>query len=420
MGKVEDVPINVHNFFLMKHIQEDGDGGLVVVGTMIQHAFSGSSNNVKDFGLDEIQFGYRFNDETADEDSGFVKHRRTEEHETSMGTLYRHTYQVRAPLEVNVELDYFPFKVVSAKLLVELSTSTTADNKTRLRPNLIVHKTDKPNMFCLQKEQLLSNENATILEQAKDKMDRAENYDFISPFPKISYLYDTNKKYCPKFLVRFLMVEDGMKKFVEIVFPMFLIAGMNTIHVLNPEEQEIVDYIANSATFALSVLVFLPTMVGSSRRQNFYTANNAYIIMIFLALFLSSIPESWLGNNALAVMGMILYWLSFLFPFINGFRYLNYVKSAQNDANQNHFWPDANRNVYKAAKSDAEESFVKISDLIYLDDEDRAEQEYSLRKTSKFHVVEFARAPQMKRKIDREDEEEDEAPPPEHGVASSS
>eukprot|EP00980_Cylindrotheca_fusiformis_P021949 scaffold8800_cov107-Cylindrotheca_fusiformis.AAC.5 len=374
MGKVQDVTIGVHNFFMMKHIVEDGEGSLSLVGTMIQHAFAGTNNELL---LKDIQFGYRFNDETADEDSGFVKHRRTEEHDSTLGTLYRHTYQIRAPLEINVVLDYFPFKVVSAKLLVELSTITTGDNRTRLRPNLLVHKSDKPNMFCIQKEQLLSKEGISILEQAKDKMDRAESYDFISPFPKVSYLYDTNKKYCPKFQVTFLMVEDGM----------------NTVHVLNPEEQDMVDYIANSATFALSVLVFLPSMVGSSRRQNLYTANNMYIMMIFVALFLSSIPESWVDTNVPALCGMGLYWASFLFPFINGFRYLSYVAKAKHTANPRHFWPDANKNVYKAAKSDAEECLVKVQDIVYMDDKARKESEYTLRKTSKFQVLEYAREP---------------------------
>jgi hypothetical protein len=54
------------------------------------------------------------------------------------------------------------------------------------------------------------------------------------------------------------MVEDVMNKFVEIVLPMFLIAGSNMIHVLKPEEQEIVDYLAKSSTFSQSTVVFLP------------------------------------------------------------------------------------------------------------------------------------------------------------------
>jgi hypothetical protein len=388
MTKVEDVSVCVHNFFLMKHVVDDGDG-LVVVGTFIQHAFSGPNDELK---LDDLRFGYRFNDETADEDSGLVKHRRTEKHETNMGTLHRHTFQVRAPLEVSVELDYFPFKVVSAKLLVELSTFTTEDSKTLLRPNLIVHKSDKPNMFCVQKDQLVPSEGS-ILEQAKDKMDKAETFDFISPFPKVSYLYDTNKKYCPKFMLKFLMVEDGMKRFVEIVFPMFLIAGMNTIHVLNPdEEQDVVDYLANSATFALSVLVFLPTMVGSSRRQNLYTANNLYIMFIFLALLLSSIPQGLVvDNNVFALMGLALYWASFLFPLVNGYRYLKFISFAKKDANENHFWPHANKNPYKVSKDDAEDSFIKVEDIVYMDESARTEMEYTLRKVHKFQILEFAR-----------------------------
>jgi hypothetical protein len=40
-------------------------------------------------------------------------------------------------------------------------------------------------------------------------------------------------------------------------------------------------------------------MIGLSRRQNLYTANNLYIMFIFLALALTSLPQSWVGHNVL-------------------------------------------------------------------------------------------------------------------------
>lgn len=400
MGKVEDVRVNVHNFFLMKHIINDGDG-LIAVGTFVQHVFAGTDELTNE----EIEFAYRFNDETADE---FVKHRRTEKHETSLGTMYRHTYQVKAPLEVSVELDWFPFRVVSANLLVELSTCTANGNKTRLRPNLIVHKRSKQNMFCVQKEQFLNKEDSSILEQTKDKMDRVEGFEFITPFPKISYLYDPNKKYCPKFMVKFLMVEDGMKKLVEIVCPMILMAGMITIHVLNPEEQEIVDYLANSATFALSGMVLMPTMIGTARRQQFFTFNNAFMIFIFAGLLLTSVPKSLFGHNGIAITGMVLYWLSFFFPAYNMFRYIQYYRFAETDANHNHFWPDTNYESYNIAQDDAADSFVKIEDIVYTDEASRSEMEYTLRPTPKFQVLEFARLSSKPKKMPIPDIDESE------------
>ncbi|KAL3933141.1 MAG: hypothetical protein SGBAC_010528 [Bacillariaceae sp.] len=398
MVKIEEVQVNVHNFFLIKQIVEE-DGGLTAIGTFIQHCFEDDSirdkikGKMNEDGSDdyEIKFEYRFNDESADEDSGFVQHRRTEKYyDTDMGTLYRHTYQVKAPLEIDVELDFFPFRVVSAKVLVELSTFTTLDNGTRLRPNLILHVLDKTNMFSIQKAQLIETKGSSF-EQAKAKMDKAESYDFISPFPKVSYLYDTKKRYCPKFLVTFLMVEDGMKKFVEIVAPMFLIAGMNTIHVLNPDEGvEVADYIANSATFALSVLVFLPTMVATSRIQKLMTANNLYILLIFIALTLSSIPDTFSGHKGYAVSGMIIYWASFLFPVINSFRYLNYLRKARRKADARHFWSGANKIAFKASKKEIRHEFAKVEEIVYKPDDERLAMEYTLREVNKFRVLEFA------------------------------
>mmetsp|Transcript_5210 Transcript_5210/g.12470 ORF Transcript_5210/g.12470 Transcript_5210/m.12470 type:complete len:420 (+) Transcript_5210:227-1486(+) len=395
--KTEEAQVNVHNFMLIKQIIEE-DGKLLLVGTFIQHCYEDESTREKIKGRMnkegdddyEIKFEYRFNDETADEDSGFVRWRRTEEYDTDMGKLYRHTYQVKAPLEVNVELDYFPFRVVSAKLLVELSSITTEDKGTRLRPNLILHLLDKTNMFSIQKAQLIEAKGSPT-DQAKDKMDKAESYDFISPFPKVSYLYDTKKRYCPKYLVTFNMVEDGMKKFVEIVAPMFLIAGMNTIHVLNPDEEvDVADYIANSATFALSVLVFLPTMVGTSRIQQLWTINNLYTMSIFIALTLSSVPDTWAGHKGYAIAGMITYWASFLFPVINSIRYLIFLRKAKRKANPNHFWQGPNKKLYKASKKDCAHEFAKVEEIVYKPDDERLQMGYTLREVHKFRVLEFA------------------------------
>jgi hypothetical protein len=64
---------------------------------------------------------------------------------------------------------------------------------------------------------------ANIIELAKNKMDRTEKYDFGSPFPRVRYVYEKKKGYCAKYQIDFLMVEDGMKRLVQIVFPMILL-----------------------------------------------------------------------------------------------------------------------------------------------------------------------------------------------------
>jgi len=387
----EEARVKVHHFFLIKHVIQE-DGALIAVGTFIQHCFVDEAikENIKGSETTEIKFGYRFNDLTADKDNGWIRHRRTEKSETDMGTLYRHTYQVKAPLEVTVEKDYFPFRVVSAKLLVELNTFTTPDNETRLRPNIILFLGDKTNMFSIQKDSMSDVKGLTAFQMAKDKMDQADSYDFISPFPKVAYLYDTKKRYCPKFQLTFLMVEDGMKKFVEIVAPMILIACMNTIHVLNSDEQvDTADYIANSATFALSVFFFLPTLFGSSRIHKIWSPTNLYIIFIFVALALSSIPDTWAGHKLYAIAGMIIYWVSFLFPVVNGIRYLHYRQKKKRIANPADFWPGKNKITFKASKNISHE-FAKVGDIVFKPANEREKLGYSLREVHKFQILEFA------------------------------
>ena len=150
--KDDEVKVPVYNLFLMKQIIED-DGKLLMIGTFIQHCYAESDlQPILAERLDDdsqpngLEFAYRFNDETANDD--MIAHRRTEKYEgTDMGTVFRHTYQVKVPLDVNVEFDFFPFRVVSAKVLVELSSITSNDNELRLRPNFILHL--KTRQTCL-------------------------------------------------------------------------------------------------------------------------------------------------------------------------------------------------------------------------------------------------------------------------------
>jgi hypothetical protein len=149
--------IDVLNFILVKHVIEE-DGKLYLIGTMIQNVFQDD--------LDEpaIKFDYRFNDLSAEE--GMVVFRRKEEKKYAMnltpetaeaqneGTLHRYTNQVKLPLEMDVEFDCFPFRILSAKCMIELSTPTTTDFKTRLRPNLMLHQ-DKRNATNIQEVSIL-------------------------------------------------------------------------------------------------------------------------------------------------------------------------------------------------------------------------------------------------------------------------
>jgi hypothetical protein len=420
--EVKKVPAYVHNVFLIKHVMDDKEhsDGLNLVGTFIQNAFRGNSSESGFATIpDPIRFAYRFNDKTADERNGKIELRRSEIHETrDLGKLDRHTFQVNAPLELDVEFDAFPFKVVSANLTIELSSFTTQDKKTIIRPNLMVHKHEKRIMFGIQKDftrpgrnpseklPFFRSKESALIRQAKEKIDKSYVYDFVSPFPNVTYLYDTEKKYCPKYLVTFLLVEDGMKKFIMIVFPMILIAALNHLNVINaknaaenPDTENAVhavDYLNNSATFALAVVVFLPTMIGTSQFHSVFTANNLYIMTIFAGLALSALPVEVVDSTTPALIGTSLFWVSFIWPIVNGFRFLKFISMHQS-SKAKYFMEDAiTKKLSRPSKfkpsveNNVLDEFIPVGELVELDESQLAAMEYKKGKRgNKFKIIEF-------------------------------
>jgi hypothetical protein len=171
---------------------------------------------------------------------------------------------------------------------------------------------------------------------------------------------------------------------------MVLVAAMNTVHVRNtddPDEQSVTDYLANSATFALTVVFFLPTMIGSSRRQQFLTLNNLYIILIFISLLLSSLPQQWVGSKAPSEVGMWLYWISFILPIYNYFRYSKYIRENKDRIHSEFFMK---KNTEKKKSIDYEEHFLSIRDLVVSDRQALEEMEYNITaETKKYKIVEY-------------------------------
>eukprot|EP00548_Thalassiothrix_antarctica_P017031 CAMPEP_0194196926 /NCGR_PEP_ID=MMETSP0154-20130528/76930_1 /TAXON_ID=1049557 /ORGANISM="Thalassiothrix antarctica, Strain L6-D1" /LENGTH=107 /DNA_ID=CAMNT_0038921559 /DNA_START=788 /DNA_END=1108 /DNA_ORIENTATION=- len=68
-----------------------------------------------------------------------------------------------------------------------------------------------------------------------DKIDVSDKFDFISPYPDVYYEYDDNTGYCGRYTIVFYGIKatSGFMKLVSIVFPMILIACINTLNVGN-------------------------------------------------------------------------------------------------------------------------------------------------------------------------------------------
>jgi len=302
----DDINLDVTNFLLMKNVY-DNDDGLFLVGTLIQRVFDeGNELNafdekekLKDEGDKcEKYFPYRINEKNA----YYVKRRTT----TGLDSSLKTTFELNAKLDKTVKFDSFPFKIITATATIELQSIKKSKN-TLLRPNLLVNETGKyMNMI-----QHIGN-----LKYATDKMDQSLNYDFITPLPTVRYKYNHEKGYCSKLEVTFYMLESSShSKFVQIIFPMLLIAILNTINVSKADES---GFVSNASAFALAAVFILPSIIGEAKTRSIFNSNNFYIMFIFIGLAFSSISEEWAGTRVFKHIGMILLWASFIIP-IGGF-----------------------------------------------------------------------------------------------------
>jgi len=329
--KMKEQRVYLTNFLKIKHIEED-DNKLFLDGTFIQRLLDDSS---PDF------FEYRINGYPDYDDC--LKFRKMEKKVSR-----KQTKEFKVPMDVSVVHDWFPFKIVKAKVMIDL-TSYTKENEIGVemiyRPDLLIGRTDR--LFNIEVElpedmprkikindfddspfMRRFNEYRSLIDPVKNKLDKSLSYDFITPFPSIKYYYNHHKKTCSKFEVSFELVEAGNAKFVQIVFPMLLISFLNTLNVLDDEDVDL----GNSSTLALTAVFILPYIVTRSRRSRILQGNNLYIIMIFIGLTLSSVPDSMAGSKIPALAGMGLLWASFLLPVVHCFFFYQYWGKVVQDA----------------------------------------------------------------------------------------
>uniref|UniRef100_A0A7S2EUF5 Uncharacterized protein n=1 Tax=Ditylum brightwellii TaxID=49249 RepID=A0A7S2EUF5_9STRA len=299
------VTVPVQNYFYLKHIVGDEDD-LVLVGSIIQCVFhrdiSGLQNND---GL--FDFGYRLNEVAAYDD---VLVMRKEVSEKGAKTLF----QMRAPLNLDVYFHSFIFKVLTATLTVELSTSHTS-SKTFL-PDLLLAKKDLRHNASIRID--TNPLPGIVIEDLKRSMDKMAKYDFITPFPTVEYFYDAKRGNCSKCKLTFYLrdVKDySGSKIIEVLAPMLLISTLNTAHVFNPEnngDTSVTEYISNAATIALASVFLLEYL--SVETTQILTETTLYLLMIFVGLALSSLPEALVGTRGVAIAGAVLVWLSLCIP----------------------------------------------------------------------------------------------------------
>mmetsp|Transcript_50236 Transcript_50236/g.60429 ORF Transcript_50236/g.60429 Transcript_50236/m.60429 type:complete len:436 (-) Transcript_50236:247-1554(-) len=381
--KPQEASIPVSNFVLLKHIKDNQDveNGLLLVATFIQTINNKQGQETEHF-ADEDQhfhFQYRVNDEVADGDNGYVKVRRTEQNET----VYKTTFDVRAPLEITeVIYDRFPFKIVKAAVVVELSTMTNKQSTMRLRPNLHLNEKFKSCNFSIQLPDEVSADDAVwengktkkeclskkrkFLAKIENKMDLSMNYDFVTLVPEIAYVIK-KKDDCSKFHISFYVVEQGFSKFAKTVYPMLLVFFMNIFHVINNSEKgdnipDATDYIANSATFALTVVFLLETVIPKSRKEEFFGMNTLYILIVILALMLSSVPKAMVHTHWPSFIGAGLFGASFFIPVSNYVMFKHMKRKIRSKRCIKNFIKDKEGKPFKIFKDKFDDHFKSIKE----------------------------------------------------------
>lgn len=328
----------VSNLVLIKKVIDGDNDELELIGTIVQTIFDddrqGDSNSKKSSSGDEDKnseedpmFPMRFNDEAGDDKAP----RRTLK-EGKADVLWTATYDLKVPFRFEDVFNAFPFKIQKGTVTIELNKNE------KYRPNLLLHKTDWRNTVSIQESKPGG---------LNTKLDRSMNYDFLSMVPEVRYFVEEKDKemFCSKLEISFYFVEGGIAKALQVILPMILIATMNTINVLismsDPHVHTPSEYLANSATFALTAVLLLSEVYDKKSIQNeTISMNTCYIVFAFFGLILSSIPAEIINdsNGGVPLAGMGVLWFSFVFPFISAASYVRSKYKILYELEGTRFW----------------------------------------------------------------------------------
>ena len=94
-------------------------------------------------------------------------------------------------------------------------------------------------------------------------------------------------------------------------------------------------------------------------------------------------------------VGMALYWSTFYFPLHNFVRYRRVHNSADNNPKSANFMPGVTKGKkYQAGKTSAEEHFMKVEELIGMDEKERKKWGWKVKEIesggkTKYHLLQY-------------------------------
>jgi len=394
-GKKPEKTVRVKNVFMMKKLIDspEEEDGIQLIGTFIQQVFDLTEEQYekKDF-----EFGYRFNETTATEETGLQK-RRTEAMATTEtmkdGTKKdilgaRTTYQAQIPLVVETLISLFPYRIVTATATVELSSLNLGEGT--IRPDLFLHKKDPRHNINIQglkpdarnsllsvamggKTQKKDETLAGITEQIFDKLDKMKKYDIVHPYPKVYIEYEKKKAYAPRFVLSFYCITSGFAKIVSIILPVLLVTFITIINVYQdvntPLGEEVSSHLQVMSGMTLTAVFILPEILDPSNRNDLFGQSNIYVILVFLSLILTSIPKAVFKTQVPEIIGVVIMFASFVLPVVNTIRYYGIIRRIKGESmllsdNQSHRFLSEKKGFKQWNAKDGIDEYAVTADLL--------------------------------------------------------
>ena len=173
-----------------------------------------------------------------------------------------------------------------------------------------------------------------------------------------------------------------MPKFIRFMLPMFLVAFVTTLNLtidlvhlhafdfkslrqgvgseVSIEQSD--RYLNVAAAMALTAVFILPDIAKTQNTQAILTKNDVYVLFVFLALALASVPPA-LFSPYFAIFGVAFLWLSFLIPTSNFYAYIqtkNRIRESRNKLMNYRYHPYVKGSTGKVWKP-TDEEFMKLA-----------------------------------------------------------
>ena len=293
-GKPKDVVLPVNNVMMMKFIEEDNNGELFLVGTMIQNIIGctpvGPDGSMR-------YFQYRFN-ELAPNDTAFQFRRTRVKTPASGHSTMATTANYRIHLPRTVIHNKYPFIIASATCKVEMSTYEQSN--LQIRPDMVFKSGTLPlNTETLEPTPFLKQQlynHWPIRNHSYEVFQKCFTMDLVTPFPSVYVKHEAKAKYTPKFELTFYLCEPIMKKVIQVYFPLILMLMLN-VYNMGVVGMDGGTYIENSSSIALAVVFLLPSMYPATKYKSKFTTNDFAMLLLFLSIIVGVMRTPYLSSG---------------------------------------------------------------------------------------------------------------------------